>query len=263
MSVTPFKDFNKETKDLLTKNYMGAGKWKLESKVKGGNDQLFINPAATNEGITVDVEYKASAQPIAVKTTFSPSALKKTTVTFTDKVYGKFEVATDAKFDAPEFSYESVFKGVSVHEKLTKKASEAFLAFSPIPVLSLGASANYTFDTKAVKTSLGARYSCKECGLVANATTNDFKAFTVGAIYNVALNEIKGQVAAQVDYSKNATKIALGGETGCLFFKSNAIRVRVDSDKNITAAYIAKLKSWTAAITVHQNLKFGATFTLQ
>ena len=264
MSVTLFKDFNKETKDLLTKNYMGAGKWKLESKVKGANDQLFINPAATNDGITVDAEYKTSQYPVAIKTTFTPTAVKKTTVTYTDKAYGKFEVATDCKFDAPEFSYETIFKGVSITEKITKKASEALVAYAPIPALTVGAAINYAFDSKAIKSTLGARYSCKECGIVANATTNDFKAFTAGAIYNVDVKGTKGQVAAQVDYSKAAgAKVAFGGETGCQFIKGNSLRFRVDTDKKFTAAYIAKLKTWTAALTIHQNLKFGATFTLQ
>ena len=65
MSAILFKDFNKEVKDLFTKNFQDPGQWKLESKFKGPKDQLYINPQASNDRLSVDLQYSSKKNDLS------------------------------------------------------------------------------------------------------------------------------------------------------------------------------------------------------
>ena len=65
-----YKDFGKEAKDLLTKQYEAAGSWKVETKGKNTVDRtIFINPKAANGGdkVWADVEWNSKADNIKTK----------------------------------------------------------------------------------------------------------------------------------------------------------------------------------------------------
>lgn len=262
MSVTLFKDFHKETSDLLSKFHMGAGKWKVESKLKGAKDTIFVNPTATNDGVTADVEYKMSAQPVAIKATVAPAGIKKVTATY-DQGFQKFEVATDLKCDAPEISYERKNAQFTTNEKITKKAVEAFASFKATDFLFVGAGASYTYSTKAISYQIRARFAQK--GLIADVATADLKSFTTGVSYPLLVAGKKVSTAAEAIYNvdKKDLKITTGAETSCHFFGKNSLRVKVDSKKNASVAYIARLPGWTAAVSATQNCQFGLNLVLE
>lgn len=262
MSVTLFKDFHKETSDLLSKFHMGPGKWKVESKLKGAKDTVFVNPTATNDSVSADVEYKMSAQPVSFKATVAPSGLKKVTATY-DQGFQKFEVATDVKGEAPELSYERKNSQFTTNEKITKKAVEAFASLKATDFLLVGAGASYTYATKAISYQIRARFSQK--GLIADLATADLKSFTTGVSYPVTVAGRKVSTAVEAIYNvdKKDLKITTGAETGCHFFPKNSLRVKLDNKKNASVAYIARLPGWTAAISATQNCQFGLNLVLE
>lgn len=264
MSVTAFKDFHKETKDLLGKMHMEAGKWKIESKVKVTKDTIVVNPTATNDGITCDVEYKSSEQPVGVKATIAPAGVKKVSVTYSFGPH-QVEVATDAKFSAPEITVEGNLFGAAYSDKITKKQVEVSTSYSVFPGVTLAANTVYLLnaekDKSALSYALAGRYALN--GSVFDFATKNFKAFTFGAYSPIAYGDFKGTGAAEVDYTKDGAKVSTGFEMGCPLFPANTLRTRVSSDKKVTATYIVKLPTWKAAISATESGKFGAYFLLE
>eukprot|EP00742_Colponemidia_sp_Colp-10_P012076 GILJ01013506.1.p1 GENE.GILJ01013506.1~~GILJ01013506.1.p1 ORF type:complete len:263 (-),score=80.07 GILJ01013506.1:174-962(-) len=260
MSVTLFKDFHKETSDLLSKYYLTGGKWKVESKLKGGKDTVFVNPTATNDGVSADVEYKSSAQPISVKANVAPSGVKKVTVTYEQGIH-KVEVASDIKGDAPEISYEQKNAKFTVSDKLTKKNAEAFASYKATDFLTVGAGATYAYSTKALGYKVNARFAQK--GLIADVAT-DLKTISTGISYPLIVANKKVATAAEIVYGidKKDLKAVAGAEISCFVFPKNALRFKVDNKLNAAVAYIAKLPGWTAAISTTQDLKFGLNLVL-
>lgn len=260
MSVALFKDFHKETSDLLSKYYLGGGKWKVESKLKAGKDTVFINPTATNDGVSADVEYKTSAQPVAIKATVAPAGIKKVTVTYEQGIH-KVEVASDIKGDAPEITYEQKNSKFTVSDKLTKKAAEAFASYKATDFLTVGAGATYAYSSKAIGYQVRARFAQK--GLIADVAT-DLKTISTGFSYPIVVANKKVATAAEIAYAieKKDVKFVVGAETNCFVFPKNAFRVKVDNKLNVAVAYIAKLPGWTAAISTTQDLKFGLNLVL-
>lgn len=261
MSVTLFKDFHKETSDLLSKYYLGGGKWKVESKLKAGKDTVFINPTATNDGVSADVEYKASTQPVALKANVTPSGIKKVTVTYEQGIH-KVEVASDIKGDAPEITYEQKNSKFTVSDKINKKAAEAFASFKATDFLTVGAGVSYAYASKAIGYQVRARFAQK--GLIADVAT-DLKTISTGVSYPLVIANKKVATAAEVVYplEKKDIKFVVGAETGCMVFPKNSLRVKVDNKLNASVAYIAKLPGWTAAISTTQDLKFGLNLVLE
>lgn len=261
MSVTLFKDFHKETSDLLSKFHTGAGKWKVESKLKAPKDTLYVNPTATNEGATADVEYKMSAQPLSFKATVAPAGIKKVTATY-EKKSQKVEIATDLKLEAPEISYEHKAAQYTTSSKITKKAVEAFASFKATDFLFFGAGATYGFSNKALGYQVKARFAQK--GLIADIAT-DLKTYTTGVSYPFVVADKKVATAIEAAYAvdKKDLKITTGAEVNCIFFPKNSLRVKVDNKKNASLAYIARLPGWTAAVSATQSAQFGLNLILE
>ncbi|ORC79953.1 putative voltage-dependent anion-selective channel, partial [Trypanosoma theileri] len=107
-SLTLYKDFNKDAKDMLTKSYSDAQKWKVECKYKGPKDTFFVNPTATSDGkFSADLEYVPSQCGAAVKVTFLPSTCNaKITASYQDRGHkvegivskqGEYEVSHECR----------------------------------------------------------------------------------------------------------------------------------------------------------------------
>ena len=254
--MTFYKDFNKEPKDLLTKNFQDAAKWKVESKFKGPKDTLFVNPQASNDGVNVDVEYNLSSCPTKLKLNVNPQ--NKTKLTTTYEGFGKLEASVTNEFDY-EVSFENKFGDIAVNDKLTKKAFEAGLAFAAAKFASVGAGIVYNLEKSSLTWSAGVRYSQKD--LIVDVVTNNLQTYTTGVQVQQQIAGKNVTIGAQVDCGKGFKGVA-AVETSCIVFPKNTARVRIDNNFKWALVYITKLSdNWKAAISVDAALKPGLLLT--
>ena len=260
-----YKDFNKDVKDLLTKNYMDAGKWKVEAKFKAGKDTLYVNPqAAMNKAgtdLTVDVHYNLGCCPVKTKTKVTPDGGVKPTITY-EKDGHKVEVSATKAINDYEISYEGKFGNFAVHDKLTKNVAEGFVSTVVAPHCQAGGGISYNIGSGALSWTIGARYS--NAGYLYNLVVKDLKTFVTGVGAPVTVAGQKVKVAAQFDCAHKSFKWVAGLELNCPMFPKNAARVRVNQDLKAAVAYIVPLTERVkAAISVNADMKPGVHFTLE
>lgn len=252
-----FKDFNKDAKDLLSKNYSDAGKWKVESKFKGPKDVLYVNPQATNGGVSVDFEYASSAFPVKAKVNVTPALDAKVTATY-DADGHKLEVVADKALEY-EVSYEGKLGKVSLNDKLTKKGVDAGVAYAVASKCQVGAGVTYGFNGSLAWTA-GARYS--DAGRLVAIVTSQLKSYSTSLLLPLSCCDRKTTVAAQVDCGSGKFAATVGAETACVLFPQNTLRVRVNNNLEWAVAYITKFSdNWKAAVTVDASLKPGVLIT--
>eukprot|EP01084_Bolivina_argentea_P186701 321743_1 len=264
-----FGDFNKETKDLLTKNYAEKGAWKVESKGKGPEKSFIFNPtAASGKGISMDVEF--NMKPFKTKTNITEAGVVKPKVTYEAKPH-KIEgsvacCAPEGKggFDATyEFKNDKVL--ASVKYDSAKKNVEHFNSLALGSGLSLGSGLTYNLDKPdiAKNWNFGVYYAAN--GLIANFTTKALASWTVGANYPVTVSGKKINAAFQLD---NKFKWTAGGEGPCFNCPDAKLRLKINQDFTVGFAWIRKVSGgWKAAIggDIKKDGAFsmGTTFTLE
>ena len=268
-----FGDFNKETKDLLTKNYAEKGAWKVESKGKGPEKTCIFNPtAASGKGISMDVEF--NMKPFKTKTNITEAGVVKPKVTYEAKPHkveasvvccapsGKGKGAFDALY---EFKNDKVL--ASFKYDATKGNVEHFNSVAVGSGLSLGSGVTYNLEKPDVAKNwnFGVYYAAH--GLVANFTTKALNSWTVGATapVNCPLTGKKINAAFQID---NNLKWTAGGEGPCFSCPDAKLRLKVNQDFTVGFAWIRKVAGgWKAAIggDVKKDGAFswGTTFTLE
>lgn len=260
MSLAFFKDYGKEVKDLLSKNYQSAGAWKLESKTKGKPGQLIVNPNASNDGINADFEYKLTDYPASFKVNLNPKFETKLTTTYTRPDIGKIEATVDSE-RAVTTAYEGKHGKVAVNATGTKSAVSGGLSFGANENLALGAGATYNIDSRAINWTAGARYF--QDGAIAAVTTADLKTYQTSVQYPFKFSDYSGTVAASVECGSGKFAATAGLEIPCVLIKGNRVRVRVNNNRKWAASYIYDLKNWTASVTIDDSLKPGLLFTYE
>ncbi|RNF07368.1 putative voltage-dependent anion-selective channel [Trypanosoma rangeli] len=262
-SLTLYKDFNKDAKDMLTKNYTESRKWKLESKFKGPKDRLFVNPSATSDGkFSVDVEYVAGQCDLGVKATLHPD-INNAGLKVTYPYKGHKVEASVKKNGEYEVSHEFVLGGhMSSHARLVKNAVEMSLVAAVASQCQVGCGVTYQLDGKQ-GCEWTAAYRYAEAGRVVTVRTNKLRTYTASIVSPMPTVPHPVVVGAEVvcGHGQGWTG-TLGLETACVLFKGNALKARVNKNKEWAVAYIAKLAdNWTAAVTVDKNLKPGVLLT--
>jgi len=258
-----FKDFDKDVKDLLTKQYGTA--WKIESKFKGPKDTVFINPQADSKGVNVDVEYECANTGAKIKTNVNSNLAIKPKVTYENGAH-KVEASTtgDVRDLDYELNYELKEKGFAAGLKLTKKAVDASAVVSVAHHCVVGGGVTYDLSGKApLGYTLGARYNAK--GTILNLSTAALKSFSIGALKGLTIAGQDATVASQVTYSSTKTDVVVGLEIPCLLSpETSTWKLRVNSQLNVAVALIRKFgDSWKAALSyeyVQKNnnaLQFG------
>lgn len=258
--MTFYKDFNKDAKDLLTKNFSEEGKWKLESKFKGPKDTLYVNPQGSNAGLTVDAEYEAGCCGAKVKVNVAPNLAWKATTTFNCPITGlKVELVADKDL-AFEVSADGKLAGFQLNDKLTKKEVDVGVSYGVAKHCQVGAGVTYGFKDSALKWSAGARYA--DAGRLVSLQTFQLQKYLTSVYLPLEVAGKKATVGALVDCGKGNFAVTAGLEFPCLLFPTNTWRVRVTDKLNWAAAFIAKLpNNWKAAISVDAKLNPGVTFT--
>nr|CCD13835.1 unnamed protein product [Trypanosoma congolense IL3000] len=258
-----YKDFHKDAKDLLTKNYSSSGKWKLESKFEGPKDRLIVNPTVTSDGVlTTDLEYSVSKCGAAFKASYLPTTSDITgTVTYQRRDHKVEGVAS--KGGKYEVSHEGNIHGlVSVHEKLTNNLLEVGLSTAVAPHCSVGCGAAYRLDGKSgCDWTAACRYA--RPGYTAAVRTNKLLTYTTSVTARVPECPHRVVLGAEVVCGRGqAWTGVLGVEVDCLVVKGNVLKARLNKELDWAFSYIAKLvDNWSVAVTVDKRLKPGFLIT--
>ncbi|KAG5512121.1 hypothetical protein JKF63_07586 [Porcisia hertigi] len=269
-----FKDYNKATKDLLTKNFPAAGSWVMECKYKGPKDTFFINPKATSTGkVSADIEYVAACNG-GVKVTVTPDIMREIKATAHYTIHGhKLEVALQRAKDKYryEISHETcvaLSKRASINEKITPENVELGMGVDVAPNCQVGCGAVYDIAAKACNWNVGCRYAQK--GWEVAIRTNRCRTYHTSASlpFSFMLRGNKCTVRAAVEVECGSTRrekgiaAVAGLESTCPALPANTIKARVDRDMNWALAYIAKLADgWTACVSMDRNMKIGVLMT--
>lgn len=265
-----FKDFNKEAKDLLTKNYPAAGTWKIEAKEKGGDRTFVLSPTADWKGaskasLAVDIDYNMKEYALKTKTNVNANGNVKPKVTYDCCPGHKIEatlnsLSADSDF---EITYEGAVAGALVYDKVTKTQAEAQLAYPVGPVV-VGASVVFAYEKGLKSWGVGARYSDKM--FTASLVTKDLKTYTTAVYAPLSISGNKILVGAQVDCGHNKCDVTVGAEANlaCCCGIDAKLRVKATQAGAVSLSVIRKfVNNWTATIAVEVKdvTKFGVQLT--
>jgi len=268
MAPKLFKDFNKDTKDLLTKQFVAAGEWKFESKIKPEDSTFILNPGFEAKGakapvVTVDVDYNVKELGLKTKTTLYNQGSIKPKVTY-EKGCLKAELTVDNIVAAADSAVELTLEGVcpltgsSLFSKTTKKATEGQISYAAGPI-TVGAGVVVGFGKGLEKWSAGARGTYQ--GFIVNVTTAQLKTYTTGVYAPVKIGDFNVKVGAQVDCGHEQFNLTAGLETA---FKDVTIKAKATQACDVTVALVRKFADkYTAAVTLNLASipKFGLTLT--
>lgn len=255
--ATFYKDFNKEVKDLLTKNFQQVETWQIETKNKGPDATIFVNPQANNHGVSVDVEWNNKAAGVETKTRVDSKGNVKPKVTYKTGDH-KVEASIDRALKY-EVVYEGKFGKLAVNDKLTPSEAEAAFSFAVAPHCFVGASVAYNISKATLHWSAGTRWSNN--GILFDVVTHDLKTYTTGLLAPLTVAGKKITFAGQVACTKGEAHEKVGVELPCILFAGNTLKAHVDSSFKYALTYIAKLPGgWKSALTVDSSLKYGVLF---
>jgi len=255
-----FKDFDKEVKDLVQKRFGTA--WKIESKYKGGWDNLYINPQVDGKGMSVDVEYNCKDCGILTKTNVTPNLVVKPKVTLEQGPH-KVEIGTTG--DVRDLNYEAVYelkdKGYSAHSKVTQQAADFYGVLNVAHHCLVGGGFEYDLSGKGdITWAAGTRYNMP--GAIVHLTTKQAKVFNVGVLHKFNLMGRASTAALQVMHTgamtaHSKTDVTAALETPCQFIKGNTMKFRVNSNLDWAVAVIRDFPDgWKAALSYEHGPKF-------
>ncbi|KPI84981.1 putative voltage-dependent anion-selective channel [Leptomonas seymouri] len=269
-----FKDYNKATKDLLTKNFPAAGQWTVEGKHKGALDSFFVNPQVSANGkVSADVEYVAACNG-GVKFSITPELERDLKATAHYTVSGnKMEVAVQRKGD--DFRYEishetcvALSKLASINEKLTPEQVELGMGIDVAPNCQVGCGAVYDRKANDCNWNVGCRWA--EKGWEVAIRTNRFRTYHSSASipFHFALHgrPCTVRTAAEVECGRvrgdKGADVTFGVEATCPVLPINTIKARVNRNKDWAVAYIAKMAdNWIVSVSLDKSLKPGVQLT--
>lgn len=276
-----FKDYNKETKDLLTKNTAEGKKaapgqfpstiWKVESKLKPTSaNPVVVNPIGDEKGVTANVEFIVDQVPgLKGKLTLKPNECPtKPTVTygFSGK---KVEASLDSckSIGGYEVTYEDKQKAYALIAKLDSKKVNAETSIPVASGVEVGVSVDLALATKAVSVSGGVRYQCCK-NTIFNLTTAQGNKFVLGATAPIPGVELAGKnvtAAVQVDFerSKNAFDLAAGfaGQVPSCPCNSS-FKFKINKNLAMSFSHFVELAGWKVASTFDvKDKKVGVVVT--
>jgi hypothetical protein len=269
-----FKDYNKATKDMLTKNYPAAGSWTVECKYKGPKETFFVNPQASSNGkISADIEYVAACNG-GVKISITPEIAREIKATANYTLNGhKVEVVAQRKGD--NFRYElshetcvALSKRASINEKLTPEQVELGMGIDVAPNCQVGCGAVYNRKANDCNWNFGCRWA--EKGYEIAIRTNRLRTYQSSASVPWKFTfrgnpcTVRGAVEVECGHGRGeqGTGVTLGVEATCPVLPANTIKARVSRNKDWAVSYIAKMAdNWTVSVSVDKNMKPGVLLT--
>ncbi|KAG5487949.1 hypothetical protein LSCM1_08264 [Leishmania martiniquensis] len=269
-----FKDYNKSTKDLLTKNFPAADKWTLECKYSGPKDTFFINPQANSDGhISADIEYVAACNG-GVKVTVTPDIIREIKGTAHYTINGHKVEATLHRIQDKlryEICHETcvvLSKHASINEKITPDHVELGMGIDVAPNCQVGCGAVYNIGANDCNWSAGCRYADK--GFEVSICTSRLKTYhtSLSAPCSFVLlgNRCTVRGALEVECGRGrgdkGAAVTAGVESTCPVLPANTLKARMNRDGKWAVAYIARMAdNWTACVSINEQKKCGVQLT--
>lgn len=274
--ATLYKDYNKDIKDLLTKNHCTPGEWKIENKAKATKGNYAIGTTSNARGeVSVDVEGLTVDGICYGKLTLTPKALNdvKATVRLENyqghKVEGivqkKGNSMNNVSFEVNHETLQPVLNGrVRVHDKVTDKAVDLGLSMAAADGVQVGCGASYNIKAQSCSWSLGCRAAATKTTTVALQTTTlknlDAWVMTTAPIHP----KFTPRVAVNVKYNvaSKAVESSVGAEWSCQVIQGNTAKARIDQNMKWLLSYVAALRGgWTLVVSFDAQMKAGLTLT--
>ncbi|KAG5508434.1 hypothetical protein JIQ42_08175 [Leishmania sp. Namibia] len=269
-----FGDYNKSTRDLLSKNFPTPDKWVLECKHSGPKDTFFINPHANSDGkLSADIEYVAACNG-GVKITVSPDIMREIKGTAHYTLNGhKVEVTLHrlkekVRYEVSHETCVALSKRASINEKLTPENVELGMGIDVAPNCQVGCGAVYDIAANNCNWNIGCRYADK--GFEVAVRTNCLKTYHTSASapcsFMLLGNKCTVRAAVEVECGRcrgdKGVAVTAGIESTCPVLPANTLKARVNRDMKWMVAYAAKMAdNWTACVSMDDNMKLGVQLT--
>jgi hypothetical protein len=259
-----YKDFNKDVKDLLNKNYSKPGAWSLESKLKGGD--IVVNPKADDKGVNVDFEFLCPITGcVDIKVNANGNGDIKPKFTY-KKDGHKVELALKAlelDVGVAELVYEGTVAGVVINNKATTTTNEFAVAYQVCTPAAIGFQLNCKKGDSMPTWAAGVQY--KDGGKQVTLSTKALKSFTTGALFPATLGGYDVKFAAQVDCQKGKAAYKVGAQFDA--YKGLTVKVSATPAGEVAVALIHKFATgWKVAATSELTnccTKLGVALTLE
>ena len=260
--ATFFKDFDKESKDHFSKRYSG-GAWTIESKLKGRDGELVVNPNADGRGVKVDLERRMAAHGVTAVATARPGGLLgkvKWERAFggwwhhVEFVVPCWPLACEGPCDG-EMVYEGRVQGIAaMHDRITHDTVDGGVSFALTPNMSVGGGLSYGISERAVGSwSAGARLVAPSVGVL-SVTTRGLERWAVGAVVDgrrFSWGTVK--LASRVEYGRTAAKCdaVVGAELTLDGVPDTALCAKLDNNGVFGLGVIRHFRdAWRATLNV-------------
>jgi hypothetical protein len=241
-----FRDFNKDVKELLIKNYSKPGNWSLESKLKGGD--IVVNPKADNKGVNVDVEFKCP-RGVDVKVNANGNGDIKPNVTY-KKDGHKVELA----FKALKFAHpgDKAFGAALLAPKLKYegKAHKVEVEFKKL------ASSHLSYEGTVGPTAVHYR-STPSDGAELGCATRVSKRYTAGACLRVSKGGVVQPPELGVTYRRNKARQQLSALASSGTLAISAMGYRKVYDRTVKMAALAEYGAKAAKCKAAVHVKWS------
>ncbi|CAC9437956.1 putative voltage-dependent anion-selective channel [Leishmania infantum JPCM5] len=274
--TTLFKDYNKGTTDLLTKNFSSCGEWKVESKGKAPRGAYALTTTSNTHGsVNVDIEGLTDSGAYYGKLTFASRDLTDVKVTVRAEDFDNHRVEAiighkgpalcDISVEVNHQTMRPIAGGrLSINDKFTQKAVELALSMATVDGVQVGCGTKYDLKSQTIDWTAACRLEAKN-GLVLTAQTNRLLDLTASMVSKAPLHP-KFQPCVAATMTTNPQSMTWDGsmavEWGCQVILGNTAKVRVNKNLDWIASYIANLRGgWTLVLSIDKTMKAGLTLT--
>ncbi|KAG5512120.1 hypothetical protein JKF63_07585 [Porcisia hertigi] len=271
-----YKDYNKSSKDLLTKGFNVGGEWRIEDNSKASKGTYAISTNCNSRGdVKVDIESLSASGAYYGMLSVTPkdySAIKAT-IRAENIQNHRVEAIVSHKGKSPdavsvEVSHQTVTPlaggRLSINDKVTQKTVELALSMTAVDDLQVGCGTKFDLKSKTMDWSVACRLAGKN-GLVLTAQTNQLRSFTADVFANAPLHPrfrpwVTAAVTVNPQFKTWDGSLAL--EWGCQLIQGNRAKVRIHKNLDWAVAYIASLHGgWTLSLSLDKSMKTGLTLT--
>lgn len=274
--TTLYKDYSKDSTDLLTKNYAAPAAWKVENKAKATKGNYAVGANSNNRGdLTIDVEGLTADGACYGKLTLTPNTLDDVKATVRMENYQGHRVEAvvskkgpSAKNISYEVNHETVAALVNgrlrVNDKVTDKVVELGLSLAAVDGVQVGCGATYDLKGQNCDWSLACRAAASKKTTV-TVQTKALRTVEAAVLTTAPLHpKFSPKVAASVcyDVQSAAMKGSVGAEWACQVIYGNTAKARVNEKLEWMVSYVAALTGgWTLTLSFDKAMKAGVTLT--
>lgn len=273
-----FRDINKASSDVLTRDFVHGKPW--EAEVKSASAPFtFTQVASAGEKLDANTSLRFGKGAFAAETKFFTNGASLFDLKYTKSdlpagvliLNGRFDIKTDKKI--PELSVDFAAKNNTAHAKLAVNplakdfVSSSLFAFKNF---KFGGEVSGNLDLSKFSGSLGLQY------VQGNATcslkTASEKSVVLGKVIgNVHVKSGSTESAAEATYDVTTSKIGLAFGGKYVFDKDSSVKAKLTDDAKVAVSFThafsplltATLGFQTDALDISKAgaLKYGAKFS--